>query len=183
MFFIFFLPIRKRNRLLIPVQFPQNESQSSAMDIADIRENLLHQAEYISPRKLTTSKDKNTLYHYVHLDSLEGILLSACIVEGLDKNAHFLANFSKCAGVIHSMLQNTLRFKKILNQEIDKTVIDKSLVAIKEHGVLFEWENMTFWVVGRLYASPHPKELYVCYEESVPQNVIEMVFRLNAMCT
>lgn len=26
---------------------------------------------------------------------------------------------------------------------------------------------------------PHPREIYVCYEDSVPQNITEIAFRLN----
>lgn len=66
---------------------------------------------------------------------------------------------------------------------MDKTVINKSLIAVKEHGVLFEWESITYWVVGRLYTTPHPKELYVCYQDSAPQNLIEVAFKLHSLHT
>ncbi|XP_066589058.1 protein inturned isoform X2 [Prorops nasuta] len=159
------------------VDLYKNGSQVINMDISNIRECLLNQAEYIVPKKLTAGI-KNYLFQYVHLDMVEGILLSSLPFDSSFKNTEIIINFNKCVHLIHRILHNTVRFKKMLNQDIDKTIINKSLVAIKEHGVLFEWENMTFWVLGRLYTIPHTKELYVCYQDCAPQNLIEMAFRL-----
>jgi len=50
-------------------------------------------------------------------------------------------------------------FQKLMGQEISKSYINKSLIAIKEHGVLFECTPtdgectkkcipLTYWVVG-----------------------------------
>lgn len=152
----------------------------STMDISDIRENLLNQAEYIVPTKLTAG-ERNCLLHYVHLDTLEGIILSSRSVEDRSKNEKIVRNFNRCAHVIHRLLYNTVRFKKILNEDMDKTTINKNLVAIKEHGILFDCENTSYWVIGRLYAAPHAKEFYVCYEDTAPQNMVEMAFKLNAL--
>jgi len=66
----------------------------------------------------------------------------------------------------------------MLNQDIEKTAVNRSLIAVKEHGVLFKWENATFWLIGRLYMSPHPKELYVCHQAL--QNLIEIAFQLHS---
>lgn len=156
----------------------QNDSQVLSMDITNIRENLLNQAEYLIPKKLTAG-DKNYLYYYVHLDMTEGILLSSKPIENSQKSNKLLMNFNRCVHTIHKLLYNTVRFKRMQNQDIDKTVINKSLIAIKEQGVLFEWEDSTYWVVGRLYTTPHAKELYVCYQDSAPQNLIEIAFKLR----
>ncbi|XP_063981427.1 protein inturned [Diachasmimorpha longicaudata] len=160
------------------VEIYRNDSQTCSMDVSDIRESLLNQAEYIAPTKLTAG-DKNCLLHYVHLDTLEGVLLSSRTIEQPDKNSEIIATFNECAHSIHKLLNNAVRFKKMLNEDVDKTAINKNLVAIKEHGVLFECESLSFWVVGRLYAVPQAKEFYVCYEDTVPQNLVEMAFRLN----
>ncbi|XP_012278022.1 protein inturned isoform X2 [Orussus abietinus] len=162
------------------VDIYRNDCQTNTMDISDIRESLLTQAEYIIPKKLT-SGENNYLFHYVHLDMLEGVLLSTKALSNSSKNESILYNFNKCAHVIHKLLNNNVRFKKMLSQEMDKSVINKSLIAIKEHGVMFDWEDVTYWVIGRLYTVPHPKELYVCYEDIAPQNLIEMAFRLDSM--
>lgn len=158
----------------------KNDGRILSMDISNIRENLLNQAEYLVPKVLTAG-DKNYLYYYIHLDMVEGILLSSKLPEYSEKDHKFLINFNKCVHIIHRLLYNTVRFKKMLNSDMDKTVINKSLIAVKEHGVLFEWENLAYWVVGRLYTTPHPKELYVCYEDSAPQNLIEIAFKLHSL--
>lgn len=155
----------------------QNDSQVLSMDISNIRENLLNQTECLIPKKLTAG-EKNFLYHYVQLDTTEGILLSAKSIENTEKHNKLLINFNRCVHIIHKLLYNTVRFKQMQNPDIDKTVINKSLIAIKEHGILFEWEDTTYWVVGRLYTIPHPKELYVCYQDSAPQNLVEIAFKL-----
>ncbi|KOX74168.1 Protein inturned [Melipona quadrifasciata] len=160
----------------------KNDCQILSADISNIRENLLNQAEYLVPKVLTVG-GKNYLYHYIHLDMVEGILLSSNPLEHLGKNSNFLINFNKCVHIIHKLLHNTVRFKTMLNSDMDKTVINKSLIAVKEHGVLFEWENLSYWVVGRLYTTPHPKELYVCYQDSAPQNLIEIAFKLHSLHT
>lgn len=87
-------------------------------------------------------------------------------------------------------------------QYIAKSVINKSLVAIKEHGILFECpflddqENKKYWVLGyvinlcinlilieicfrRLFYTSRPKELYVCFQDGIPQNLIEIAFKIN----
>lgn len=51
--------------------------------------------------------------------------------------------------------------------------------------MLFRWtasENLpvfSYWVCGRLYHTPEPKECYVAYHESTPQQLVEMAFRLS----
>ncbi|XP_058793865.1 protein inturned [Phymastichus coffea] len=143
-------------------------------DVNNIRENLLNQAEYIVPKFITTG-DKNTLVHYVLIDLFEGILISSKM-DQLDSEFLSILNFS--SQTIRKLLSDTKRYKKLLSHDTGK--INKSLIAIKEHGVLFEWENSTYWVIGRLYSNPRPKELYVCYQECTPQNLVEMAFRLQA---
>ncbi|XP_031848472.1 inturned planar cell polarity protein isoform X3 [Nomia melanderi] len=160
----------------------KNDCRMLSMDISNIRENLLNQAEYLTPKILTTG-EKNYLYHYVHLDMTEGILLSSKPLESPEKDHTIIVNFNKCVHIIHRLLHNTVRFKKMLNSDMDKTVINKSLIAVKEHGVLFEWDNVSYWVVGRLYTTPHTKELYVCYQDSAPQNLIEIAFKLHSLHT
>ncbi|XP_011494258.1 PREDICTED: protein inturned [Ceratosolen solmsi marchali] len=153
-----------------------DNDQTGISEISNIRENLLHQAEYIVP-KIVTTGNKNSLVYYVHIDLFEGVLISSRVNE-LD--SEFLSNLNGCAQMIHKLLSDTKRYKKLLTHDAGKSVINKSLIAIKEHGILLEWENCTYWIVGRLYNSPRPKELYICYQDCAPQNLIEMAFRLQS---
>ncbi|XP_071571920.1 protein inturned isoform X2 [Temnothorax nylanderi] len=84
----------------------KSDSNVITMDISNIRENLLNQAEYLIPQKLTAG-DKNYLYHYVHLDMVEGILLSSIPIQNTPKDNRILVNFNKCVHAIHRLLHNT----------------------------------------------------------------------------
>ena len=52
-------------------------------------------------------------------------------------------------------------------------------------GMLFRWapsESLpvfSYWVCGRLFLEPEPKEVYVAYHESTPQQMVELCFRLS----
>ncbi|XP_014223988.1 protein inturned [Trichogramma pretiosum] len=151
--------------------------QSIINELSSIRANLLNQAEYIVP-KIITSGEKNSLVYFVHIHLFEGILISSNISQ-IDRE--FLSHLKSSSQTIHRLLSETKRYKKLLSQDVSKSVINKSLIAIKEYGILFEWENNTYWVVGRLYNAPQPRELYICYQDCAPQNLIEMSFRLQ--CT
>ncbi|XP_014204314.1 protein inturned [Copidosoma floridanum] len=153
------------------------ENNQAISDISNIRENLLNQAEYIIPKVITTG-DRNSLLYYVHIDLFEGVLISSRLSQ-LD--SEFVSNLNIYSQKIHKLLSDTKRYKKLLSHDAGKSVINKSLIAIKEHGILFEWENCTYWIVGRLYNTPRPKELYICYQDCTPQNLIELAFRLQSL--
>ncbi|KAJ6645236.1 Protein inturned, partial [Pseudolycoriella hygida] len=130
---------------------------------------------------VTAGRD-NVLFHYVQLEIGQGVLLSST---GTSKNSSIIQSFRKACLLIHTILQNTLRFRYLLSQEINKPNWHRSLVAIKEHGTLISIEDsedsngsVEFWVIGRLFSTP-PKELYVCHRADVPQNLVELAFRLS----
>jgi hypothetical protein len=165
---------------------------NSQFDLSDMTQSLLSDVSDILPSKLTAG-DGNTLFHYVHLDFTEGILLCPPVNrEQVQSNRlqEILHHFRRSCQVIHDLLNNAVHFKKLMGQEISKSYINKSLIAIKEHGVLFECTPidgectkkcipLTYWVVGRLFFTPHPREVYVCYHDSAPQNMVEIAFRLG----
>ncbi|XP_063243718.1 protein inturned [Bacillus rossius redtenbacheri] len=174
----------------------ENRDKDSTFDISDVRKSLLSQVDDILPTKLTAGK-QNALFHYVRLDLTEGVLL--CPPSPGHAPAPALAevlhNFRRSCQAIHALLQNTVHFKKLLAQDIAQSRINKSLVAVKEHGVLFECARgdaegagkrqplpLAYWVVGRLFFTPYPREVYVCYHDAAPQNMVEIAFRL-ALCT
>lgn len=150
------------------------------MDIAVIRSSLLCEAEYISPQILTVG-ERNYLIYYLHLNLCEGILISSTFDKYTIRTSEIIIKFSRCIKMIRRLLQNALRYKKILNQDTNKYEINKSLMSIREQGTLFTWNNLIYWVVGKMFPYPHAKEFYVCYHDSTPQNLIEMLFRLNSI--
>nr|XP_023014516.1 protein inturned isoform X2 [Leptinotarsa decemlineata] len=171
---------------------PEDYAEGSQMstgsyDISEIRQYILSETEDFQPLQLT-SGNENVLYHFVQLDIAKGILL--CPPESPDPSLTYsfiMDNFKRCSLKMHMLFQNTLRFKNMPAQDMAKSVMNKSLIAIKEHGMLFNCPyldekekkcKITYWVLGRILYMPQPKEVYVCYQDSIPQNMIEIAFKL-----
>ncbi|CAG9860502.1 unnamed protein product [Phyllotreta striolata] len=160
----------------------------ASFDVSEMRQYILSEIDDFQPPRLTTGPE-NILYHYVQLDLSQGILLCPPESKYPTPTYNFIINcFRRISLKIHSLFQNTVRFKNMPPQDIATSVMNKSLVAIKEHGILFECpfldedgkkSKIKYWVLGRLFYMPHPKELYVCYRDGIPQNLIEMAFKIN----
>ncbi|XP_069487212.1 protein inturned isoform X3 [Ambystoma mexicanum] len=148
--------------------------------------------------KLTSGPD-NTLFHYITLETFQGIFISPTHreVAQLSGSIHpqLIKNFHRCCLSIRSI------FLQIITKENTKTLAVKSasdprkarssLGCVKEHGILFEccpenWTDqkkspptMAYWVVGRLFLHPQPREFYVCFHESVTEIAAELAFKLS----
>ncbi|XP_043342665.1 protein inturned isoform X1 [Cervus canadensis] len=145
-----------------------------------------------------TSGPENTLFHYVALETVQGIFITPTHEEvaQLSGSIHpqLIKNFHQCCLSIRAVFQQTLaeEKKKALNgkDHSGSTNSVSSLSPVKEHGVLFEcspenWTDqrrappvMAYWVVGRLFLHPKLQELYVCFHDSVTEIAIEMAFKL-----
>ncbi|XP_005069744.1 protein inturned isoform X1 [Mesocricetus auratus] len=145
-----------------------------------------------------TSGPENTLFHYVALETVQGIFITPTHEEvaqlGGSVHAQLIKNFHQCCLSIRAIFQQTLKEekKKVLHGEDHSESADSvsSLTHVKEHGVLFEcspenWTDqkkappvMAYWVVGRLFLHPKPQELYVCFHDSVTEIAVEMAFKL-----
>uniref|UniRef100_A0A8I4A022 Protein inturned n=1 Tax=Callithrix jacchus TaxID=9483 RepID=A0A8I4A022_CALJA len=145
-----------------------------------------------------TSGPENTLFHYVALETVQGIFITPTLEEvaQLSGSIHpqLIKNFHQCCLSIRAVFQQTLveEKKKGLNSRdhSDSAKSVSSLNPVKEHGVLFEcspenWTDqkkappvMAYWVVGRLFLHPKPQELYVCFHDSVTEIAIEIAFKL-----
>ncbi|XP_006887615.1 PREDICTED: protein inturned [Elephantulus edwardii] len=145
-----------------------------------------------------TSGPENTLFHYVALETVQGIFITPTHEEvaQLSSSVHsqLIRNFHQCCLSIRAIFQQTLveEKKKTLNggEHSDSANSVSCLNPVKEHGVLFEcspenWTDqkksppvMTYWVVGRLFLHPKPQELYVCFHDSVTEIAIELAFKL-----
>uniref|UniRef100_A0A8C6R3K3 Protein inturned n=2 Tax=Nannospalax galili TaxID=1026970 RepID=A0A8C6R3K3_NANGA len=145
-----------------------------------------------------TSGPENTLFHYVALETVQGIFIAPTHEEvaQLSGSLHsqLIKNFHQCCLSIRAIFQQTLveEKNKALNGEDHSnfTSSASSLTPVKEHGVLFEctpenWTDqkkappvMAYWVVGRLFLHPKPQELYVCFHDSITEIAVEMAFKL-----
>ncbi|XP_016278381.2 protein inturned isoform X4 [Monodelphis domestica] len=146
--------------------------------------------ELFDARKLTSGAE-NTLFHYVALETVQGIFVTPTHEEvaqlGGSLHPQLLKNFHRCCLSIRTVFQQSLMHekKKALRAEAS------SLAPVREHGVLFEcspetWTDqrrsppaMAYWVVGRLFLEPKPQELYVCFHDSVTEIAIELAFKLS----
>lgn len=141
--------------------------------------------------RLTVAAE-NTLLHYLHLDVGEGVFLAPLKVSSGQLQSSLLDNFRAAAQIIHSTFQMALRHRESLRSSstpgdttgISRAWINKSLVAVKEQAMLFRWSPveglpmLSYWVCGRLFLSPNPRECYVAHYETAPQQMVELAFRL-----
>ncbi|KAL3279394.1 hypothetical protein HHI36_016904 [Cryptolaemus montrouzieri] len=166
-----------------------SQMSNNSFDISEIKQMLLTETADVQPIQIATGA-ANVLYHYVQFDALEGILISPPEYKVESRTQKIvISSFRKCCQQIHGLFQNTIRFKDMSSQDMAKSVMNKSLIAIKEYGTMFECpfldekeskkNKISFWVIGRLFFSPHVREVYVCYNDAIPQNLIELAFKMN----
>ncbi|KAM4809126.1 protein inturned [Rhinophrynus dorsalis] len=139
-----------------------------------------------------TSGPENTLFHYIYLESVQGVFISPTHteVEQLSGSIHpqLIKNFHRCCLSIRSIFQQTLK-EECKSSETGMSVTE--LGPVKEHGILFEcspenWTDqkkspptMSYWVIGRLFMHPQPQEFYVCFHDSVTEVAVELAFKLS----
>ncbi|NWS76550.1 INTU protein, partial [Crotophaga sulcirostris] len=154
--------------------------------------------ELLNAIKLTSGPE-NTLFHYLSLETMQGIFITPTHkeVEKLGGSIHpqLIENFYRCCLTIRSIFKQSMRKEKKKKagsriSEFSKEG-EEDLGVIREHGVLFEcspdnWTDqkkppptMSYWVVGRLILHPTPQECYVCFHDSVTEAAVEMAFKLS----
>ncbi|XP_071441603.1 protein inturned [Hetaerina americana] len=170
-----------------------------SFDLDDLKNSMLNGVTDLNPVKLT-SGEKNVLLFYLSVDESEGVFVCPPNFPTGDCSSsmqYVIENFRRSCMHIHNLLQHSIAFKDVKGPDASASWINKSLVAVKEHGVLFECpdvpsssdsfkkssNSLAYWVVGRLFFSPQPKEVYVCYFDSAPQNMVEIAFRLGLSVT
>ncbi|XP_034019993.1 protein inturned isoform X2 [Thalassophryne amazonica] len=140
-----------------------------------------------------SSGTENTLFHYVLMESMQGIFIAPTHreVAQLSGSIHpqLIRNFHHCCLSIRAAFQQSLPSRA--RRAADRTQGGWGLGPVKEHGVLFQckpenWTDqkkpaptMTYWVIGRMLLEPVPQEFYVCFHDSVAEVPVEMAFRLS----
>ncbi|NXI18649.1 INTU protein, partial [Irena cyanogastra] len=153
--------------------------------------------ELLNAIKLTSGPD-NTLFHYLSLETMQGIFITPTHKEvaqlGGSIHPQLIENFYQCCLSIRSIFQQSMSKEKKKKagsgiSELNKAAEDPGLV--REHGLLFEcspenWTDqkkppptMNYWVVGRLILHPKPQECYVCFHDSVTEAAVELAFKLS----
>ncbi|NWY33704.1 INTU protein, partial [Pheucticus melanocephalus] len=145
-----------------------------------------------------TSGPENTLFHYLFLETMQGIFITPAHKEvaqlGGSIHPQLIENFYQCCLSIRSIFQQSMKKEKKKAagsgiSDFSKAAEDPGLV--REHGLLFEcspenWTDqkkppptMNYWVVGRLILHPKPQECYVCFHDSVTEAAVELAFKLS----
>ncbi|KAM9330469.1 protein inturned [Gastrophryne carolinensis] len=165
-------------------------------NLGSLRRNLSErEAEDLYNTVKLTSGTENTLFHYIYLETIQGVFISPTHqeVEELHGSIHpqLIKNFHRCCLSIRSLFQQTLMEENHKPSKADKYGDFSGLGPVKEHGILFEcspenWTDqkkapptMSYWVIGRLFLQPQPQEFYVCFHDSVTEVVVELAFRLS----
>ncbi|XP_034533163.1 protein inturned isoform X2 [Notolabrus celidotus] len=141
-----------------------------------------------------TSGSENTLFHYVLMETVQGIFIAPTHreVAQLSGSIHpqLIRNFHHCCLSIRAAFQQSLPARGRRSAERPRGA-GWGLGPVKEHGVLFQckpenWTDqrkpaptMTYWVIGRMLLEPVPQEFYVCFHDSVAEVPVEMAFRLS----
>ncbi|NXN95578.1 INTU protein, partial [Rhinopomastus cyanomelas] len=167
-------------------------------NLGSLKKNLSEKdPELLSALKLTSGPE-NTLFHYLSLETMQGIFITPTHkeVERLGGVIHprLIENFYRCCLSIRSIFQQSMRQEE--NKKAGGGISESGQAAedlgpITEHGVLFEcspenWTDqkkpaptMSYWVVGRLILDPKPQECYVCFHDSVTEAAVELAFKLS----
>ncbi|NXN09595.1 INTU protein, partial [Indicator maculatus] len=166
--------------------------------LGSLKKNLSEKdTELLNAIKLTSGPE-NTLFHYLSLETMQGIFITPTHKEiarlGGSIHPQLIENFYRCCLSIRSVFQQSMRKEKMKKagsgvSEFSKAAEDQDLIT--EHGVLFEcspdnWTDqkkppptMSYWVVGRLIQYPKPQECYVCFHDSVTEAAVELAFKLS----
>uniref|UniRef100_H3CC60 Protein inturned n=1 Tax=Tetraodon nigroviridis TaxID=99883 RepID=H3CC60_TETNG len=149
---------------------------------------------YHTMKNRLTSGAENTLFHYVLMETVQGIFIAPTHreVAQLSGSIHpqLIRNFHHCCLSIRAAFQQSVPTRG--RRAADRPQASGwALGPIKEHGVLFQckpenWTDqrkpaptMTYWVIGRMLLEPVPQEFYVCFHDSVAEVPVEMAFRLS----
>ncbi|XP_060634939.2 protein inturned isoform X1 [Anolis sagrei] len=149
------------------------------------------ETEFYNVMKLTSGPE-NTLFHYISLETMHGIFIAPTHAEvgqlGGTIHPQLIKNFHRCCLSIRAIFQQTMSKKAEKKSGFKKA---SDLNKVKEHGVLFEcsadnWTDkkkpppsIMYWVVGRLFLDPKPREFYVCFHDSVTEIAVELAFKLS----
>lgn len=95
-----------------------------------------------------------------------------------EPNEIILNVFRKACLQIHKMFENTIKFNQMLSEE-KKMTGSKNVLTPKEQGMQLDVKlgekTINLMIVGRLIGT---KELFVCYDKKIPQNIVEIAQRL-----
>ncbi|KAL7632943.1 UNVERIFIED_CONTAM: hypothetical protein RMT77_016770 [Armadillidium vulgare] len=143
----------------------------------------------MSPHSLrVTVGEENVLFHLLQLDVGEGVIITPYFGDGEIPRLHseLVRNFHSVVSHIRHVLHAGQRNKNASGNYVGSSVLDST----KEFGIYFECPDqsknnkavLSYWVIGRLFGAPYEREVYVALEDSVPQNLQEIAFKIALEC-
>ncbi|XP_026522806.1 protein inturned isoform X2 [Notechis scutatus] len=168
----------------------------NAFTFGTLKKNVADKEAELNNAMKLTSGPENTLFHYICLETMHGIFITPTHAEvaQLSGTIHpqLIKNFHRCCLSIRSIFQQTmLRDNKKSGRRSKSQKANLDLNQVKEHGILFECapdsctdrkksdSTIMYWVIGRLFLDPKPREFYVCFHDSVTEVAVELAFKLS----
>ncbi|KAH8305818.1 hypothetical protein KR059_011386 [Drosophila kikkawai] len=166
---------------------PENQNQSQ------MTESMWKEINNVVPVKISAGW-KNSVLHYVYIDIANGSLFAP--FNDCSETGSILSEIRQACHIIHAVLAKSKHYRRQLTESSRAPAnanghasSSQAVSLVKEHGMTLEVQTQQkteaqsprssrFVVVGRLFQSP-AKEVYVCHRSDVPQNIVEMAFRLS----
>lgn len=160
---------------------------------SQMTESMWKEINNVVPVKISAGW-KNSVLHYVYIDIANGSLFAP--FTDSSENSNYLSEIRQACHIIHAVLQKSKHYRRHLSESSRAQTNSNghsshTVSLVKEHGMILEVSTQPksdgqsqsstssrFVVVGRLFQSP-AKEVYVCHRSDVPQNIVEMAFRLS----
>ncbi|ETE69093.1 PDZ domain-containing protein 6, partial [Ophiophagus hannah] len=189
-------PLARYFLLIVGLITKKKPALPNAFTFGTLKKNVADkEAELYNAMKLTSGPE-NTLFHYICLETMHGIFITPTHAEvaQLSGTIHpqLIKNFHRCCLSIRSIFQQTmLRENKKSGRRSKSQKANLDLNQVKEHGILFECapdsctdqkksdSTIMYWVIGRLFLDPKPREFYVCFHDSVTEVAVELAFKLS----
>lgn len=138
---------------------------------------------------------RNNLFYYLHMDHIEGIFIAPIVPNPTSLGSiqkSILDNFHRSCLNMRAIFERSMRNGDLTKANVKtKLGVNSFLQNALEQGVLFHHNQLNstkqksshypahFWVIGRCFFAPEPREVYVCHDDATTQDIVEMAFRLG----
>ncbi|XP_076467964.1 protein inturned-like [Babylonia areolata] len=162
---------------------------------------LVHKTAVVLDSDINTCKVNsgkgNKLLMFCQVNEQEGVLITSPVDSTSGSGAgsvhrQVVDNFHRCVTQMHADFALTANAKVYPGEGVLEDIQgDHSWRSCREEGVMFTCSLpdkadtkrssphcLLYWVVGRKFKNLHSQEVYVCFQDSTPQNIIEVAFRL-----
>jgi len=122
----------------------------------------------------------NTLFYFTVLSNRNGVFVSPNAFKSSNMlTGEILTNYTSACEKIHKWFEK----KQLLPSEPLELGVLFDLQLTKGAEMKKGFPNIRYWVVGRKMKKRNKcEEVYVCFQDGTPQNVIEMAFKIRFGC-